>query len=177
MLRYASERDKANQILNLTRFTVEQFEQLVEPFEQAFVRHMSQWTMEGKPRTARAYTPYVNSPLPTPEDRLLFLLSYLKVASLQVAHAAAFDMTQPNANKWLHILLLVLHQTLRDLGDAPARHLLSLRERLSQLQTEQQEQDAAAPLFITMGVNDRSPAHTTMLSRRRTIAARKSVIR
>jgi len=26
--------------------------------------------MEGKPRTARAYTPYVNSPLPTPEDRL-----------------------------------------------------------------------------------------------------------
>jgi hypothetical protein len=175
MLRYASERDKANQILNLTSLTVEQFEQLVEPFEQAFVRHMRQWTMEGKPRTARAYTPYVNSPLPTPEDRLLFLLSYLKVASLQVAHAALFDMTQPNANKWLHILLLVLHQTLRELGDAPARHLLSLRERLRQLQTEQQEQDDTAPLFITMAPNDRSPAHTTMLSRRRTIAARKSV--
>jgi hypothetical protein len=175
MLRYASERDKANQILNLTSLTVEQFEQLVEPFEQAFVRHMRQWTMEGKPRTARAYTPYVNSPLPTPEDRLLFLLSYLKVASLQVAHAALFDMTQPNANKWLHILLLVLHQTLRELGDAPARHLLSLRERLRQLQTKQQEQDDTAPLFITMAPNDRSPAHTTMLSRRRTIAARKSV--
>src|SRR3954470_24572503 len=79
MLRYASERDTANQILNLTTLTVEQFEQLLEPFEQAFVRHMSQWTMEGKPRTARAYTPYANSPLPTAEDRLLFLLSYLKV--------------------------------------------------------------------------------------------------
>ncbi len=176
MLRYASERDKANQILNLTSLTVEQFEQLVEPFEQAFVRHMRQWTMEGKPRTARAYTPYVNSPLPTPEDRLLFLLSYLKVASLQVAHAAAFGMTQPNANKWLHLLLIVLHQTLRDLGDAPARHLLALRERLAQLQAEEQAQDAPAPLFTTMARNDRSPARTTMLSRRRTIAARKSVI-
>jgi hypothetical protein len=176
MLRYTSERDKANQILNLTSLTVEQFEQLVEPFEQAFVRYMQVWTMEGKPRTARAYTPYVNSPLPTPEDRLLFLLTYLKVAALQVAHAALFGMTQPNANKWLHLLLLVLHQTLRDLGDAPARHLLALRERLAQLQTEQHDQDAAAPLFITMGVNDRSPARTTMLSRRRTIAARKSVI-
>src|SRR6266508_1613043 len=176
MLRYASERDKANQILNLTSITVEQFEQLVEPFEQAFVRHMRQWTMVGKPRTARAYTPYVNSPLPTPEDRLLFLLSYLKVASLQVAHAAAFGMTQPNANKWLHLLLIVLHQTLRDLGDAPARHLLALRERLAQLQTEQQEHDDTAPLFITMALNDRSPARTTMLSRKRTIAARKSVI-
>jgi hypothetical protein len=177
MLRYASERAKANQILNLTSLTVEQFEQLLEPFEQAFVRHMSQWTMEGKPRTARAYTPYVNSPLPTPEDRLLFLLTYLKVAALQVAHAALFGMTQPNANKWLHVLLLVLHQTLRDLGDAPARHLLALRTRLSELQAEEQEQEqeAAAPFFIMMAPNDRSPAHTTMLSRRRTIAARKSV--
>jgi hypothetical protein len=72
-------------------------------------------------------------------------------------------------------LLIVLHQTLRDLGDAPARHLLALRERLAQLQTEQHEQDAA-PLFITMAPNDRSPARTTMLSRRRTIAARKSAI-
>ena len=57
-------------------------------------------------------------------------LSYLKVASLQVTHGAAFGMTQPNANKWLHLLLVVMHQTLRDLGDAPARHLLALRERL-----------------------------------------------
>src|SRR5215216_1361060 len=102
MLRYASERDKANQILNLTSLTVEQFEQLVDPFEQAFVRHMNEWTMEGKPRTARAYTPYANSPLPTPEDRLLFVLCYLKVASLQVAHGALFGMSQSNATKWIH---------------------------------------------------------------------------
>jgi hypothetical protein len=175
MLRYTNERDKANHILNLTGLTVEQFEQLVEPFERAFVRHMQAWTMEGKPRTARAYTPYANSPLPTPEDRLLFLLCYLKVAALQVAHAALFGMTQSNANKWLHLLLIVLHQTLRDLGDAPARHLLALRERLAELQTEQN--DDSAPLFITMAPNDRSPALTTMLSRRRTIAARKSVTR
>jgi hypothetical protein len=186
MLRYTSEREKANQILNLTSLTVEQFEQLVEPFEQAFVRHMKEWTMEGKPRTARAYTPYANSPLPTAEDRLLFVLSYLKVASLQVAHGALFGMTQPNANKWLHLLLVVLHQTLRELGDAPARHLHSLRERLAELQTDDdqtraaasQTEDApdAAPFFIRTAPNDQSLAHTTMLNRKRIIAARKSVI-
>ena len=185
MLRYAEEKDKANQIQNLTSLTVEQFEQLVEPFEQAFVRHMSEWTMEGKPRTARAYAPYANSPLPSAEDRLLFLLSYLKVAALQVAHGALFGMTQPNANKWLHLLLIVLHQTLRDLGDAPARHLLALRERLAQLQTddadaqetEPQRDDAAdaAPLFIMMAPNARSCARATMLNRKRIIAVRKSV--
>ena len=184
MLRYTSERDKANHILNLTSLTVEQFEQLAEPFEQAFVRHMQEWTMEGKPRTARAYTPYVNSPLPTKEDRLLFLLCYLKVASLQVAHAALFGMTQPNANKWLHLLLIVLHQTLRDLGDAPARHLLALQERLAALQSDEQQEAAVAldtddaadatPLFIMTAPSDRSYAHTTMLNRKRIIAARKS---
>lgn len=171
-LRYESERDKRDQILNLTSLTVEQFEQLLEPFELAFVCHMREWTMEGKPRIARAYTTYANSPLPTPQDRLLFLLSYLKLAPLQVAHATLFGLSQSNANKWLHLLLLVLNQTLRDLGDAPARHLLALRERLAQLQAQAQEQ--TAPLFITTALNDRSPVHTTMLSRKRTLAARKS---
>jgi hypothetical protein len=171
MLRYASEKDKTNRIVTLTSLTVEQFEQLVEPFEQAFVRYMSQWTMEGKPRTARAYTAYANSPLPTSEDRLFFVLSYMKVASVQVAHGALFGMTQSNANKWIHILLCVLHQTLHDLGDAPARHLRGLQERLAQLQTDAD----AAPFFITTAVSDRSHAPKTRMSRRRIIAARKSV--
>lgn len=74
MLRYATEKQKTNQILDLTSLTVEEFEELLGPFEQAFVSHMQEWTMEGKPRTARAYTPYAHSPLPTAEDRLLFVL-------------------------------------------------------------------------------------------------------
>ena len=174
MLRYATERDKATQIQNLTSLTVEQFEQLVEPFEQAFVRHMSEWTMEGKPRTARAYSPYVNSPLPTKEDRLLFLLSYLKVAALQVAHGALFGMSQSNANKWIHVLLLVLYQTLQDLGDAPARHLQALNERLTAIQASER---SASPLFFMTAPNGQSHAPTIALSKKRVIAARKSVIR
>lgn len=188
MLRYASEKDKANQIVNLTSLTVEQFEALVEPFEQAFVEYMSKWTMEGKPRTARAYTPYVNSPLPTPQDRLLFLLSYMKAASLQVMHAALFDMTQSNANKWIHILLVVMHQTLRDVGDAPCRHLQALRERLAQLYAAEEtdtvettadelQAEETVPFFITMAVNDPSHAPKTHMNRKRVIAARRSAIR
>jgi hypothetical protein len=180
MIRYTSEKEKANRIADLTSLTVEQFEQLVEPFERAYINYMSEWTMEGTPRLARSYTPYKNSPLPTPQDRLLFVLSYMKAASLQVVHAALFDMTQSNANKWIHILLVVLCQTLRDLGDAPARHLQALRDRLDQLyaleqvETEQVETEQAGPLFITTAPSAQSRAPKTVMSRTRVIAARRS---
>src|SRR3712207_3907709 len=155
MLRYSTEKDKAYRILDLTSLSIDEFEQLVEPFEQAFVRHMQQWTMEGKPRTARAYTPYATSPLPTAEDRLLFILSYLKVAALQVAHAALFGMSQSNANKCIPVLLSVLQQTLRDLGDAPTRHLQALEQRLTELQARE---PGASSLFFTIAPNDQSVA-------------------
>src|SRR5262249_14674012 len=97
-----------------------------------------------KPRRARAYTPYTNSPLPTPEDRLLFRLSYLKVAALQVAHGALLSMSQSNANKWIHVLVPALHQTLIEQGDVPARHLQALKARLSELNTRPSDTAAAA---------------------------------
>jgi hypothetical protein len=175
MLRYQNEKGKANRILDLTSLTVDEFEQLVEPFETAFVRHMEDWTMEGRPRSSRRYSQYANCPLPTPEDRLLFILSYLKVAALQVAHAALFDMTQSNANKWIHVLLPVLQQTLRDLGDLPSRHLQELAMRLAALRLP--DSPDSSPLFITTGVNGRSHAPRMPMSKKRIIAARKSATR
>jgi hypothetical protein len=172
MLHYTTEKTKTNRILDLTSLTVEEFEEMLPAFEAAYVRHMQQWTMEGKPRTARSYTAYANSPLPTAEDRLFFLLTYLKVAAIQVAHAALFDMTQSNANKWIHLLLLVLHQTLRELGDAPARHLNELRKRFADLQAPD---GSLPPLFTMMAPNDQSRAPAILVSKKRTIVARRSV--
>lgn len=179
MLRYQNIKTKAYRILDLTSLTVDEFEQLVPAFETAFVRHMREWTMEGKPRTGRRYSQYNTCPLPTPEDRLLFILSYLKVAALQVAHGAMFEMSQSNANKWIHVLLCVLHQTLLDLGDVPARHLVGLRQRLAELEGAVSQADAAqsaAAPFFTMAPSDRSRAPKTALSKARVIAARKGAI-
>jgi hypothetical protein len=174
MIPYATEHTTTNRIRDLTSLTDAQFMQLVEPFETAFVRHMDRWTMEGLPRTGRRYSQYATCPLPTPEDRLLFILCYLKVATLQVAHAALFAMSQPNANKWIHVLLPVLHQTLVDLGDMPARHLQDLRQWLAKLQA--QDGSDLHPLFITMAPNGQSRAPKTLVSRTHVRAARKNDI-
>lgn len=172
MLRYQAIKDAAYRVLDLTSLSVEQFEALVPPFEAAFLRHMQRWTMEGKPRTGRSYSQYANCPLPTPEDRLLFILSYLKVAALQVAHGALFDMSQSNANKWIHVLLVVLHQTIAEQGDLPARHLQELALRLEALGVSE-----TPPLFTTTGVNDRSRAPRTTMSKKRIIAERSNATR
>src|SRR5207253_5577263 len=116
--------------LDVTSLTLDEFQQLVPPFEAAFHARMAAWQMDGKPRTARRFTVYKNCPLPTPEDRLLFILAYLKTYALQVVQGRLFGMVQGKANQWIHALLPALLAALRALGDAPARSLAALAQRL-----------------------------------------------
>src|SRR6266853_2456033 len=116
--------------LDFTSLTLDEFPQLVPPFEAAFHARMAAWRMDGKPRTARRFTVYQNCPLPTPEDRLLFLLVSLKTSTLQVVHGRLFGMVQGKAHQRIHVLLPVLLAALRTLGDAPARSLPALAQRL-----------------------------------------------
>jgi 2'-5' RNA ligase len=179
-LRFTDLEPKPTDVLDMTSLTLDEFRLLVPAVETAFQTHMTLWRLDGKPRIARRYTTYTNCPLPTAEDRLLFILSYLKVAALQVAHGAMFEMSQSNANKWIHVLLPTLHQTLSDLGDLPARHLVALQQRLAELEATVPQAAEAAPAaspFFTMAPNDRSPAPKTRMNKARVIVARKSAIR
>ena len=96
------------EFLDVTSLTLAAFQQLVPPFETAFYARMAAWRRDGKPRTARRFSVYKNCPLPTPEDRLLFILVYLKTYALQVVHGRLFGMVQGKAHQWLHVLLPVL---------------------------------------------------------------------
>src|SRR2546421_12672415 len=91
---------------------------------------MREWRLEDNPRTARQFSVYKNCPLPTPEDRLLFILTYVKTYTLQVVQGRLFGMVQGKANQWMHVLLPALLAALRALGDAPARSLTALTQRL-----------------------------------------------
>src|ERR671925_389844 len=91
---------------------------------------MTAWRLDGKPRTVRRFSVYQNCPLPTPEDRLLFIRAYVKTYSLQVVQGRLFGMGQSKAHQWIHVLLPALLTALRTLGDAPARSLTALAQRL-----------------------------------------------
>src|SRR3982075_4567347 len=129
-VQFTDVQDRPLEFLDLTSLTLDEFQQLVPPFEAAFQAHMAAWRLDGKPRTARQFSVYKNCPLPTPEDRLFFLLTYLKAYSLQVVQGRLFGMGQSKAHQWIHVLLPVLLAALRTLGDAPARSLAALAQRL-----------------------------------------------
>jgi hypothetical protein len=130
---------------------------------------------------------YQNCPLPTPEERLLFILAYVKTYSLQVVQGRLFGMGQSKANQWLHVLLPVLLVALRALGDAPARSLSALAQRLgvstADAATVGGAREAeptpvavpAAPLLPMTGRNGASSAPKTLLNRKQVIAARKAI--
>src|SRR5215472_16867379 len=112
-LRFTELQYRPTEFLDLTSLTLDEFQQLVPPFEAAFHARMAAWRMDGKPRTARRFTVYKNCPLPTPEDRLLFILVYLKTYDLQVVHGRLIGMVQSKANQWIHVLLHALLAAVR----------------------------------------------------------------
>jgi hypothetical protein len=188
-LRFADLQTRPTEVLDLTSLTVDEFRQLVPPFEAAFQAHMADWRLDAKPRTARRYTTYTNCPLPTPEDRLLFILVYLKTYPLQVVQGRLFGMGQSKAHQWIHSLLVVLQATLRALGDAPTRSVTDLAQRIGVAEANAAAVAVppptstppaaapASPLLGTMGPNGASGAPRTRLSRRAMIAARKNATR
>jgi hypothetical protein len=185
-LRFADLQSRPTEFLDLTSLTLDEFQQLVPPFEAAFQAHMAMWRLDGKPRIARQFSVYKNCPLPTPEDRLFFLLTYLKTYSLQVVQGRLFGMGQSKANQWIHMLLPALLAALRALGDAPARSLTALTQRLGISEADAATEVApleeelaplgaapASPLLPMTGRNGASSAPKTLLNRPRVIAARK----
>ncbi len=188
-LRFTELQSRPMAFLDCTSVTLDEFQQLVPPFETAFHARMAAWRMDGKPRTARRFPVYKSCPLPTPEDRLLFILVSLKTYTLQVVHGRLFGMVQGKANQWIHVLLPVLLAALRTLGAAPARSLSALAQRLGISEADAatvvvppEEESTpvapipaaapASPLWPMTAPNGASSAPRTLLNKPRVRAAR-----
>src|SRR6266852_2431089 len=185
-LRFTDLQSRPTEFLDFTSLTLEEFQQLVPPFEAAFHARMTAWRLDGKPRTARRYPVYEHCPLRTPEDRLLFMLAYLKTYALQVVQRRVFGMGQSKAHQWIHVLLPILLAALRALGDAPARSLTALAQRLGVSEADAATvvaplEEERAPLVAAPAVVPTSPllpmtGPNGALSAPKTLLNRPSVI-
>jgi Helix-turn-helix of DDE superfamily endonuclease/DDE superfamily endonuclease len=121
MLSYNTLKDRPRDFLAATGLTLDEFQQLLPPFQHAYAqRYPYELTRTGKPRQRRRGGGAKGS-LQRFEDKLLFILVYQKTNPLQTMHALQFEMSQPQANYWIHQLLPVLQQALAALGHAPER--------------------------------------------------------
>jgi hypothetical protein len=114
ILNYESVKDKPNTLRAMTSLDRSEFEELGRVFDEVWNEHTHQ---HDKDPAKGGRKPI----LKTKEDRLFFILFYLKIYPLQEVLAHLFGMSQGQANFYLYELSQVLRQTLQKTGDLPAR--------------------------------------------------------
>jgi len=121
MVIYSQIKGDRKKFLALTGLTPQEFKQLLLAFRQAYERsYPTHTTLAGTPRQRHAGGGRTGA-LHGWEQKLLFVLVYVKTYPLQVLQGAAFNLSQPQTNYWLHHLLPVLKDALDDLGVLPER--------------------------------------------------------
>src|SRR5688500_16886209 len=121
MTPYANLKMNPRKHVALTGLTLQEFQVLLTPFQQCYERqYCSERTLTGQPRL-RFPGAGRKGVLATPEQKLLFILVYLKTYPLQVVTGELFDLGQSQVNHWLHRLLPVLRSALDELGVLPER--------------------------------------------------------
>jgi hypothetical protein len=121
MLSYDQLKDRDREFLAATSLKQEEFQKLLPAFETAYETcYPTNQTRKGKPRQRRAGAG-VKGKLHSTQDKLLFILIYQKTNPLQTMHALQFDLSQPQANYWIHHLLPVLQLALSESGMKPER--------------------------------------------------------
>lgn len=152
MLRYENIAHKEKELLAMTGYTKQEFTALVPPFQESYDAYLQHNTIEGYERVGQIPKTYHNSPFPTIEDKLLFILVYLKQNPTQTLQGYLFGMSQSNAHKWIQLLHTVLNQTLARIGALPQRNMVIVPTDDSDKEADVPE---APPFSSMMGQNDR----------------------
>lgn len=126
MLTYEKLKTKPKDFLSATSITVEEFERLLPAFKAAYeARYQSDKTVAGTKRKRQAGAG-PKGKLERMEDKLLFILVYEKTYPLQTMQGIQFEMSQPQANDWIHRLTPILQTALASLAMKPERDAESL---------------------------------------------------
>jgi hypothetical protein len=121
MFSYERVKDRPTLFLAMTGLSQEEFAHILPVFQDAWDAYLRQAYRERPDRQRQYGGGQRESVLVSIEDKLLFILDYLKVYPLQEILAFEFDMMQSTANDWIHILSDVLKTALGRGGHLPER--------------------------------------------------------
>jgi len=114
MFSYTTAKKDEATFLSLTSLTVSEFDILCIQFAEKWI----EITKDDLKDAANGGRP---PGIKTIEDRLLFILFYLKTYPLQEVIGYCFGISQETANQQIHLLSNVLSKTLKKMGHAPPR--------------------------------------------------------
>jgi hypothetical protein len=121
MISYTELRGDRQRCVSLTGLTPAELDLLLPAFERCCERlYPVDRTVAGRPRQ-RFPGGGRTGALPEPEQKLLFLLVYLKTYPPQVLLGELFGLSRPRVNYWLWRLLPVLRDALDEVGVLPER--------------------------------------------------------
>ena len=143
-MNYTNIRQRTKQFESVTGLTVEEFDQLLLVFSGKWRNFYRIHTIEGKKRKVpmmKADKP--TKSLPLTEQKLFFILVYLKNYSLQEMLSASFGFSQSQASKWKKILCPLLFDTLDALKMLPLRDGHRVAQVLEKLGETKCFQDAS----------------------------------
>jgi DDE superfamily endonuclease/Helix-turn-helix of DDE superfamily endonuclease len=147
MMTYAILQSDRQRFLALTGLTPSEFQLLLPVFMRAYERlYPTDQTLTGRSRQ-RSTGGGRKGVLHPPEQKLLFILVYLKTYPLQVVMGELFGLSQPRVNYWIYRLLPAIRETLDDLGVCPERNASHFAQNQPSSETE--------PLLIIDGTERR----------------------
>jgi hypothetical protein len=153
-MKYKEYQNREKSFRSLTGLSEEQFMELLPYFKDAHNEYFTQYDMKGRYRdNRRSFVIYKNSPLPTVEDRLFFILVYLKNNPLQEYHAASFCMDQKHCNEFIHVLYRILEDSLQDAGVTPT----DSRDKFMELLESMTKDNNELPVLLHDGTEREIP--------------------
>ena len=133
-MQYQDQKQQPTNFLALTSLTVIEFEYLLNFFSIEWEKYYKYHTLTGQKKPLPAFTEHGNARLKGTEQKLFFLMVYLKNNPLQTFQGASFGLSQATVSKTYRVLLNVLDQTLARLQLAPCRDAAALKTALSKHQ-------------------------------------------
>jgi len=130
MISYSAIKDHPSLFLAMTGMTQEEFQHLLPAFLHAWEVYLQREYWERPDRQRQYGAGQWEQTLIPIEDKLLFILYYLKVYPLQEILAFEFGMAQSTANEWIHLLSQILKEALDRDGYLPERDPTTLGEHL-----------------------------------------------